>query len=285
MVALLLLLAALSDAFQRATQYCSAFLLSTVDDDLAVPLLHLWVAVNLDPQKVLINMRNLLQRLRCFLDDDLRFLLCFLARYCSVTCGLIMFFTAEFFGKVKQLICLSFSETQRLLSFFACVTADLLGFLLGLFACFAAELFSFLLYTLELGFGGALNLLGTVQQLFRLCLGKTQLLFSILLCITTNLFGVLLGLLACFFEYALGNLASLLFSIFLHTLGFFTGLLRPFEFFCSLLAVFRCSIDISLYGAVLPFHLVLTVRKVALPVLLFDVTVKIQRLIVTFRHI
>jgi len=84
-------------------------------------------------------MRNLLQRLRCFLDDDLRFLLCFLARYCSVTCGLIMFFTAEFFGKVKQLICLSFSETQRLLSFFACVTADLLGFLLGLFACFAAD--------------------------------------------------------------------------------------------------------------------------------------------------
>src|SRR5699024_615677 len=132
------------------------------------------------------------------------------------------------------------------------------------------------------GLCSAAGLRGTVYQLFRLSLGQAQLLLSILMCFAADLFGVLLSLLACLAEYTLGNCTRLLLGVLLYALRRFTGCLVLFQFFCGLFAITVSRVHISLYGAMFPFHLVLTVCEVALPVLLLRVADKVQRLVVSF---
>src|SRR5699024_10687235 len=132
------------------------------------------------------------------------------------------------------------------------------------------------------GLCSAAGLRGTVYQLFRLSLGQAQLLLSILVCFAADLFGVLLSLLACLAEYTLGNCTRLLLGVLLYALRRFTGCLGLFQFFCGLLAITLNRVHVTLYRTVLHLHLALTVRKVALPVLLLRVAVEVERLVVSY---
>src|SRR5699024_3063628 len=214
------------------------FLLDALLNSNPIPLLHLWVTIEFDVQEITVDVRNLLEGLHCFLDNDL----CFLLSGCTTcfeTLGECTLLRVEGFTLTVQrctfasnLFTLALRLATDVLSvtfgFLVCLVADLFCVSLRFLACCATDTFSLLLCALELGLCSAAGLRGTVYQLFRLSLGQAQLLLSILVCFAADLFGVLLSLLACLAEYTLGNCTRLLLGVLLYALRRFTGCLGLF---------------------------------------------------------
>src|SRR5699024_6115520 len=188
------------------------FLLDALLNSNPIPLLHLWVTIEFDVQEVTVDVRNLLEGLHCFLDNDL----CFLLSGCTTcfeTLGECTLLRVEGFTLTVQRCTFAshlFTLALRLATdvlrvtsgFLACLVADLFCVSLRYLACRATEPFRPLRWTLELGLCGALGVRGTLYQLVRVSLGQAQLPLSILVCFAADLFGVLVSLLACRAEYA-----------------------------------------------------------------------------------